>query len=564
MPESLGTAVLELDADDSNLKGKLSGTGTATNALAGSLTELNAGIQIAERAMQTMGQVYDATVGKAVTLADNVRNLSREIGSSSEQSSRLIFASNEMGISTDQLTTSLKNAISKGYDPTVQGLMGMADKYNSLGTQIEKTKFLTETFGRGGLAMGQLLDLGSVGIENMSNKADALGAVLNDKDVVAARNFTLATGDLKAATDGLEISVGTGLIPTLTRAAMALTSLVTGNRTVLSALDDHKAHLLTLNMSYEDYCTEMKRAAGVAGDFVASNGDLVDPLTQETVRTGYLATTLHDYNAEMAIGVEKTDAQTHADDQLELVRAGLTAVTQDLARAEFNRDAALREAGQTSTMEITAFQGIQKTGEDAATSLDRYFVKGGAAWLAAAKQIDATTGTSIVQQYQYNKSITDATDAYIKHIRAGETLTQASKEYGDALSAINQQGFFPNADQEFAHVHDLFDSIPRDVTSYIHLITITGTGDPWAGAHGAHGAAEATGQHGLDMMVPPGYPGDTFPVLASSGERVVIQTPAQQAGAGGRGRGKGVMEGATVNINNGFDANKMITTLRTL
>lgn len=30
------------------------------------------------------------------------------------------------------------------------------------------------------------------------------------------------------------------------------------------------------------------------------------------------------------------------------------------------------------------------------------------------------------------------------------------------------------------------------------------------------------GQHGLNMVVPPGYPNDTFPVLASSGERVLI------------------------------------------
>ncbi|NPU89979.1 MAG: hypothetical protein HPY87_08905 [Fervidobacterium sp.] len=36
------------------------------------------------------------------------------------------------------------------------------------------------------------------------------------------------------------------------------------------------------------------------------------------------------------------------------------------------------------------------------------------------------------------------------------------------------------------------------------------------------------GQHGLDMIVPPGFPNDTFPVLASSGERVLILNKAQQ------------------------------------
>ena len=36
---------------------------------------------------------------------------------------------------------------------------------------------------------------------------------------------------------------------------------------------------------------------------------------------------------------------------------------------------------------------------------------------------------------------------------------------------------------------------------------------------------------------PPGHPGDTFPVLASSGERVIIETAGQQA-AGGHGEGQ--------------------------
>ena len=47
-------------------------------------------------------------------------------------------------------------------------------------------------------------------------------------------------------------------------------------------------------------------------------------------------------------------------------------------------------------------------------------------------------------------------------------------------------------------------------------------------------------QHGLNMIVPPGYPGDTFPILASSGEHVLI-TPQNQmrGGRGGASRGAG-------------------------
>lgn len=41
------------------------------------------------------------------------------------------------------------------------------------------------------------------------------------------------------------------------------------------------------------------------------------------------------------------------------------------------------------------------------------------------------------------------------------------------------------------------------------------------------------GQHGLDMVVPSGFSGDRFPIQASSGERVRIETPAQQRAGGG-------------------------------
>ena len=39
------------------------------------------------------------------------------------------------------------------------------------------------------------------------------------------------------------------------------------------------------------------------------------------------------------------------------------------------------------------------------------------------------------------------------------------------------------------------------------------------------------GQHGLDMIVPGGYPDDSYPVRATSGERVTI-TPAGEKTAG--------------------------------
>ena len=78
------------------------------------------------------------------------------------------------------------------------------------------------------------------------------------------------------------------------------------------------------------------------------------------------------------------------------------------------------------------------------------------------------------------------------------------------------------------------------------------------------------GQHGLDMMVPQQVKGDTFPVFATGGERVIIQTQAQQAAgvtvagpAPGAGGGAGVSIG-NINVNNGTDERALLAMIRRL
>lgn len=54
----------------------------------------------------------------------------------------------------------------------------------------------------------------------------------------------------------------------------------------------------------------------------------------------------------------------------------------------------------------------------------------------------------------------------------------------------------------------------------------TQSGQPGRGGRAIRGPARR-GQFGLDMIAPPGYPNDTFPVMVSSGERVKV-TPASE------------------------------------
>jgi len=75
------------------------------------------------------------------------------------------------------------------------------------------------------------------------------------------------------------------------------------------------------------------------------------------------------------------------------------------------------------------------------------------------------------------------------------------------------------------------------------------------------------GQHGLDMIVPPEHPNDSYAVFASSHERVIVQTPAQQAagvtvGGPAPGGGAAIGQVGPIYVNNGTDERALLAMLR--
>lgn len=75
-------------------------------------------------------------------------------------------------------------------------------------------------------------------------------------------------------------------------------------------------------------------------------------------------------------------------------------------------------------------------------------------------------------------------------------------------------------------------NLPSSKTINIYVVThgsVPGSGtDSGTGDNPGPRPPGGRGQTGLNMIVPPGYLHDTFPIYASSGERVMIQTPSQQ------------------------------------
>lgn len=179
------------------------------------LLELYAGVALVKQGLSALKDVYDGTIGKTVALSQEVRQLSFDIGASAEDASKLIYASNVMGISVDTLSRALEAAIrtmkssrSEGIEPNIEGLAKLADMYNAIQDPVLQTKFLMDNFGRSGAAIAPLMKLGSAGIKDLGDQAQATGNVLSGDAAEGMARFNIGVNKLKADLEGFGIQVG--------------------------------------------------------------------------------------------------------------------------------------------------------------------------------------------------------------------------------------------------------------------------------------------------------------------------------------------------------------------
>jgi hypothetical protein len=195
----------------------------------GSFTELASVIGLAGKAFGAVKGVIDDTVGYTMELAKQVRTLSRDIGATPEEASKLIEVAGDMEVSFGSLETALKGAIRKGFDPTVEGLGKISDAYLKLQPGVERTKFLMDTFGRSGADVARLMELGSAKITEYGDALDGTAKIMDGAALQAAEDYRLEIEGMNDSVENLKLSIGKGLIPVL---GNLLGKMSTGNTVV--------------------------------------------------------------------------------------------------------------------------------------------------------------------------------------------------------------------------------------------------------------------------------------------------------------------------------------------
>lgn len=140
-------------------------------------------------------QVWAATGQEFVNYAEQVKNLSRNIGVTAEDASKLIQVADDVRISYASLSTALKVAQKQGIDVSSDGLAKLADQYKKLAPGVERTQFLLKTFGKNGLEMGKELERGADGLNKMSDAVE--------KNLILTKESIRISDDYQAAVDNL-------------------------------------------------------------------------------------------------------------------------------------------------------------------------------------------------------------------------------------------------------------------------------------------------------------------------------------------------------------------------
>jgi len=192
--------------------GKLS---AGFKALTGFSLGAAGGMAVAGVALSKIISYTKEAVAQNDAYVTSIVDMARFTGDQTEAMSRLVQVADDVFLSQEALNNAMSIGAKKGLDMSVEGILKLADTYNALGTVQEKNKLLNDNFGRSGLAVGKLLELGSEGIrKNMDAISDSL--VVTKQSVETAYAYKQSVDALNDSLDGMSNAIAQGTMPALT------------------------------------------------------------------------------------------------------------------------------------------------------------------------------------------------------------------------------------------------------------------------------------------------------------------------------------------------------------
>jgi len=254
---SLGEAVLDLTADASKLDpGLAAGKSKVEGSVSGMKSQLStfgvaAGTMMGNMAYSAVQSITGSIMSSLknsfngyMEYANQVRETSRSLGVGAEEASRLIQVADDVTISYQSLSTSMKLAQKDGIDPSIEGLANLSDQYLQLEPGVERTQFLLDKFGKSGAEMGKLMEKGGDGIRTMSESIDD-NMILTQKALDQQREYEVGVDALSDAWTGFTYQV----MPSIVEGALSVITTLRDWGNTVSILMDRGTKLKDLSLT---------------------------------------------------------------------------------------------------------------------------------------------------------------------------------------------------------------------------------------------------------------------------------------------------------------------------
>ncbi len=237
---------------------KVTGAGSKLAAGFQSLTGFSLGAGAAMAAVGAGVKFLQQAVDETVNYATEVDNMSRLLGISTEETSMLIQASDDLFISQEKLASGLQAATRQGIDVSIDGLKELSAQYLALPAGVERSEFVLKTFGRSGAEMGKLMEQGAEGIE-AATSAIADNMIVTQQSMNDIMNYKRSIDNLSDSWQGFKYTVGSEVIPQLDLLMRVMTK----------GKDDVEAHAQAINRLQMQY-NRAASAAAIGNDSAAA------------------------------------------------------------------------------------------------------------------------------------------------------------------------------------------------------------------------------------------------------------------------------------------------------
>jgi hypothetical protein len=220
----LGTLKVMLTADTGKFAKDIKMGETAVKSFKSEITNMAKGLAGAF----TVGAIVTGIkkmVDSTAEYAKTVEDLSRNLGISTEESSKLIQMTDDLEISQSALEMGMKTALRQSITPNIEGIKDLAAQYQALQTPAEKAAFALKTFGKNGLEMAKILEKTPDQIQAMADALEGSSLIMGEDAVQAAKDYRLKLDELNDSWDAMSVTVGNKAIPKVTQFMNLITKM---------------------------------------------------------------------------------------------------------------------------------------------------------------------------------------------------------------------------------------------------------------------------------------------------------------------------------------------------